>query len=289
MPINQIISGVNQSIDALNKANPLSQSAQEQFKSDGFLLPASFNADGSGLPSSKVPAYRNSQLKRNIITWFVPEFGMVRMYVNPNSISYNHKKLISKDKTKGGYTLQYWGEELSQLNISGTTGGAGIEGINVLYEIYRAEQYAFDGTGLSLAANNASQPNLLNSLLGNSGDSQSLLGGIVGGVSGSVSSLLGMDSPNTALVANSINSLAQLAFTVEMYYNGWVYRGFFESMTINEKADNFLLEYNMIFNVTQRRGYRLNYFPWSKSAVDGPSMYTSPQSFSGNVTPGTNL
>lgn len=289
MPINQIISGVNQSIDALNKANPLSQSAQEQFKSDGFGLPASFSADGSGLPSSKVPAYRNSQLKRNIITWFVPEFGMVRMYVNPNSISYNHKKLISKDKTKGGYTLQYWGEELSQLNISGTTGGAGIEGINVLYEIYRAEQYAFDGTGLSLAANNASQPNLLNSLLGNSGDSQSLLGGIVGGVSGSVSSLLGMDSPNTALVANSINSLAQLAFTVEMYYNGWVYRGFFESMTINEKADNFLLEYNMIFNVTQRRGYRLNYFPWSKSATDGPSQYTSPQSFSGSVTPGTNL
>lgn len=289
MSISDIISGVNKSVNALNKANPLSQTSQEQFKSDGFLLPASFSADGNGLPSSKVPSYRSSQLKRNIITWFVPEFGMVRMYVNPNSISYSHKKLISKDRTKGGYSLQYWGEELSQLNISGTTGGAGIEGINVLYEIYRAEQYAFDGTGLSLAANNASQPNLLNSLLGNSGDSSSLLGGIVGGVSGAVSSLLGMDSPNTALVANSINSLAQLAFTVEMYYNGCVYRGFFESMTINEKADNFLLEYNMIFNVTQRRGYRLNYFPWSKSAVDGPSQYTSPQSFSGSVTPGTNL
>lgn len=289
MSINDIISGVNQSIDALNQANPLSESAQNQFKSDGFSLPATFSADGNGLPSSKVPSYRDSQLKRNIITWFVPEFGIVRMYVNPNSISYNHKKLISKDRTKGGYTLQYWGEELSQLNISGTTGGAGIEGINVLYEIYRAEQYAFDGTGLALAANNASQPNLLNSLLGTSGDSSNLIGEITGGVSGSISSLLGLSSPNTALVANSINSLAQLAFTVEMYYNGWVYRGFFESMTINERADNFLLEYNMIFNVTQRRGYRLNYFPWSKSAIDGPSLYTSPQSFSGNVTPGTNL
>jgi|WetSurMetagenome_2_1015567.scaffolds.fasta_scaffold210990_2 hypothetical protein len=289
MAISDIINGVNQTIDSLNKSNPLSQSQQEQFKADGFALPASFSADGTGLPSSKVPSYRNSQLKRNIITWFVPEFGIVRMYVNPNSISYNHKKLISKDRTKGGYTLQYWGEELSQLNISGTTGGAGIEGINVLYEIYRAEQYAFDGTALSLAANNASQPNLLNSLTGTSGDSSSLLGGIVGGVSGSVSSLLGLDSPNTSLVANNINSLAQLAFTVEMYYNGWVYRGFFDSMTINERADNFLLEYNMIFNVTQRRGYRMNYFPWSKSAIDGPSQYTSPQSFSGSVTPGTNL
>lgn len=289
MAIGDLISSINKTVDSLNKANPLSQNQQDQFKSDGFLLPASFSADGTGLPSSKVPAYRNSQLKRNIITWFVPEFGIVRMYVNPNSISYNHKKLISKDRTKGGYTLQYWGEELSQLNISGTTGGAGIEGINVLYEIYRAEQYAFDGTGLSLAANNASTPNLLNSLTGTSSDSSGLLGGIVGGVSGSISSLLGIDSPNTGLVANSINSLAQLAFTVEMYYNGWVYRGYFESMTINERADNFLLEYNMIFNVTQRRGYRLNYFPWSKSAVDGPSQYTSPQSFSGNITPGTNL
>ena len=289
MAISDIISGVNQSIDALNRTNPLSQTAQNQFKADGFALPASFSADGTGLPSSKVPSYRDSQLKRNIITWFVPEFGIVRMYVNPSSISYIHKKAIDKARTKGGYTLQYWGEELSQLNISGTTGGAGIEGINVLYEIYRAEQYAFDGTGLSLAANNASQPNLLNSLIGNTGDSPSLLGGIVGGVSGSISTLLGQDSPNTALAANSINSLAQLAFTVEMYYNGWVYRGFFENMTINEKADSFLLEYNMVFTVTQRRGYRLNYFPWSKSAVDGPSQYTSPQSFSGSVTPGTNL
>src|SRR5579885_1023285 len=146
MSFSDIVSGVSDAVDALNGVNPLSQSQLNQFKSDGFLLPATFSADGTGLPSSKVPAYRNSQLKRNIITWFVPEFGIVRMYVNPSSISYVHKKLITKDRTKGGYTLQYWGEELSQLNIVGTTGGAGVEGINVLYEIYRAEQYAFDAT-----------------------------------------------------------------------------------------------------------------------------------------------
>ena len=286
MGFSDIVSGVSDAVDFLNGINPLSQSQQDQFRSDGFLLPATFSADGTGLPSSKVTSYRDSQLKRNIITWFVPEFGIVRMYVNPNSISYNHRKLIAKDRTKGGYTLQYWGEELSQLTISGTTGGAGVEGINVLYEIYRAEQYAFDGTGLSLAANNANQPSLLNSILGTGGDTSSLLGGTVGGAIGSVGSLLGLSSPNTSLVAGTINSLAQLAFTVEMYYNGWVYRGFFESMTINERADNFLMEYNMVFNVTQRRGYRMNYFPWSKSAIDGPSQYTSPLSFSGSVTPG---
>ena len=95
-----------------------------------------------------------------------------------------------------------------------------------------------------------------------------------------------MDSPNNNLTAKNIPSLAQLAFTVEMYYNGWVYRGFFENMTINERANDFLMEYQISFVATQRRGYRMNYFPWTHSAKDGPSQYTSPQSFSGNVQSG---
>ena len=275
MAFDDILQGVNSAVNFLNGT-----AATDPVLSDGFTVPATFSADGTGLPYSKVPTYRDSQLRRNIITWFVPEFGIVRMYVNPAAITYSHKKLITKDRTKGGFTLQYWGEDLSSLNISGTTGAAGVEGINVLYEIYRAEQYAFDGMGLSLAANNAATPSLLDSLLGSS-SSSSLLGDAVG----SIGSLFGADTGD-ALVSNSINSLAQLAFTVEMFYNGWVYRGFFENMTINEKADSFLMEYQMTFTVTQRRGYRMNYFPWAKSASNGPSQYASPQSFSGSVTPG---
>jgi len=280
MGFDDLLNGVNDAVDFLN--GEVNGSSTDSFKSDGFLLPATFSADGNGLPYNKVPTYRDGTLRRNIITWFVPEFGIVRMYVNPASISYNHKKLITKDRTKGGYTLQYWGEDLSTLNISGTTGASGVEGINVLYEIYRAEQYAFDAVGLSLAANNAASTNILSSLLGSAGS----VGDLLGDAAGAVGSLLGMDSPNTSLVANSINSLAQLAFTVEMYYNGWVYRGFFENMTINERADNFLMEYQMTFTVTQRRGYRMNYFPWSKSASNGPSQYTSPYSFSGSTSIG---
>jgi hypothetical protein len=283
MSITDIVNGANDAINFLNDS--VNGDPTAEFKSDGFLLPATFSSDGTGLPFSKVPTYKEGTLRRNIITWFVPEFGIVRMYVNPAAITYNHKKLISKDRTKGGYTLQYWGEDLSSLNISGTTGGAGVEGINVLYEIYRAEQYAFDPVGLTLAASNAATPVDLSSLLGGLGGLTDLLGG-ASSVGGSLGSLMGIDSPNTALVANSINSLAQLAFTVEMYYNGWVYRGFFESMTINERADNFLMEYQMTFTVTQRRGYRMNYFPWSKSASNGPSQYTSPYSFSGSVSVG---
>lgn len=263
------IDKLNSALD-LSNANPLTQNSQEQFKSNGFLLPATFSADGNGLPYSKVPSHKPSQLRRNIITWFIPEFGIVRMYVNPSSISYNHKKIIQKEKTKGGYTLQYWGEELTTLNINGTTGSSGIEGINVLYEIYRAEQYAFDGVGLSLAAYNSNNGDIISNKIA---DSSPVTAALLNGITGS--------NANTNFANKNIPSLAQLAFTVEMYYNGWVYRGYFDSMTINEKANDFLIDYQMTFIATQRRGYRVNYFPWSRSAKDGPSQYQSATSFSG--------
>lgn len=279
MALSDLINGVNSAQKFLNQNNPLTQGS---VKSDGFQIPATYSSDGNGLPYSKVNSGRTAQLKRNIITWFVPEFGVVRMYVNPSSITYVDKKLITKDRTKGGYTLQYWGEELTTINIVGTTGSSGIEGINMLHEIYRAEQYAFDAVGLSLAANNASTDiagNIGNALVG-AGN------GLIGGLGTVAGGILGLDSPNNNLSPKNIPSLAQLAFTVEMFYNGWVYRGFFENMTVNERADNFLLEYNMTFVATQRRGYRVNYFPWSKSPAGGPSAYTTPNSNSGLISNG---
>lgn len=282
------VGGLNAAQNFLNQNNPLTAGQRDSFRNNGFLLPPTYSADGNGLPYSKVRGEKQGQLKRNIITWFVPQFGIVRMYVNPSAITYSHKKIIDKARTKGGYTLQYWGEELTTINISGTTGSSGVEGINMLYEIYRAEQLAFDSVGLTLAANNFNNDlsrNLLNgvgSLFGGS------FGSTVGpGGSSPASALLGgifgLDSPNNNLSPKNIPSLAQLAFSVEMYYNGWVYRGFFDSMTINERADNFLIEYQMVFMATQRRGYRVNYFPWSRSAADGPSQYGTPNSY--NSTP----
>lgn len=289
--LDDAIKTIDQAQQALNNNTPLSQ---ESLLSDGFGLPASFSADGNGLPYNKVPNNRSSQMKRNIVTWFIPEFGIVRMYVNPSSISYNHKKLITKDRTKGGFNLQYWGEDLTTLNINGTTGSSGVEGINVLYEIYRAEQYAFDGIGLTLAANNAAADIANNIVQGAGGALGNAINGLFGGSTNSptaaatgagiLGGILGLDSPNNNLSAKNIPSLAQLAFTVEMYYNGWVYRGFFENMTINERADNFLMDYQLTFVATQKRGYRANRFGWEKSAKEGPSQYTTPNSFSGQVS-----
>ena len=272
-----LLSSLNSAQNFLNQNNPLTADQRAQFTSDGFLLPQAYNADGNGLPYSQVPTNAPSQPRRNIITWFVPQIGMAKMFINPNNITYTYNKLISQVPTKGGYTLQYWGEKLTEITIAGTTGSSGIEGINMLYEIYRSEQLSFDGVGLTLAASNASA-DLATKGIG-------LLGNEIGGATGAVAEgllggILGVDSPNNnALAAKNITSLAQLAFTIEMYYNGWVHRGYFSSMTVNERADNFLFDYNMHFVSTQRRGYRTNYFPWSHSPASGPSQTNSPMSF----------
>lgn len=263
--------------------------------SQGFSLPANYSADGNGLPYTKMPNNQSGKIKRNSILWFIPEFGTVTMYINPQQISYAYKKVISKDRTKGGYSLQYWGEELPVLSINGTTGSSGIEGINVIEQIYRAEQYAFDGVGLTLAATNSNTAaSLAGSIVSAAGSTLGAsVGGLFGATGGSVgaaigdgllSGILGVDSPNSGLAQKNFPSLAQLAFTVEMYYDGIVYRGFFESMTVTESATDFNLSYQISFAVTQTRGYRRNYLPFHRSAKDGASQYGTPYSYSGKIT-----
>jgi hypothetical protein len=289
--LNSTTAGVSGVQASLNSNNPITQAQQASYQAGGFLANATPSADGNGLPFSKITANIPAQLQRNIITWFVPQFGTVRMFINPQNITYSHKKLISKEVTKGGFTLQYWGEDLSTLNIQGTTGSSGIEGINALYEIYRSEQLSFDAVGLTLAANNASADVANNLVQGLGGALGQAIGGnnltAQAGGAGLLGGVLGLDSPNNMLSARNIPSLASLAFAVEMYYNGWVYRGYFNSMTVTERADNFLLDYTMEFVATQRRGYRTNYFPWSESPTSGPSSYNTPDSFSGVLTNNT--
>jgi hypothetical protein len=271
--------------DAQNFLNKNQSQPPGTQNNDGFTVPPTYSADGNGLPYNNVPSQKRGQLKRNIITWFVPQFGIVRMYINPQSISFKNTKVIDHQRTKGGYTVQYWGEDLTQIAINGNTGSAGIEGINVLYQLYRAEQYAFDSVGLTLAANNVNNDlshNLVNgvaSMFGGSATTQAGVSGLLGGV-------LGIDSPNNTLSAKNIPSLAQLAATVEMYYNGQVYRGYFKDMAVNEHANNFLIDYTINFVATQVRGYRTNYFPWTRSAKDGPSRYDTDTSFNVNKSNG---
>lgn len=279
-------------IDDLNDtSNALSGSAQQivsnkDFDAEGFVVSSGTpNADGSGLPSGKISKGRHpATFTRRIVHWFVPEFGVVKMYINPQTITYNFRKLTNRVPTKGGYVIQYWGEELPTLSIVGMTGSSGVEGLNVLYEVYRAEQYAFDSLGLTMAANSAVSG--AQSLLDSAGDAlfgkDSIGGDIASTVTGG---LLGVDPTAGLPVPSNVPTLASLALGVEMFYDGWVFRGYFESMVFTESATDIgNFNYTMNFVVTQRRGYRVNYMPWHRSAIDGPSNNSIsgvPMTFSG--------
>lgn len=252
----------------------------DEINNQGFTVPNAPAADGIGLPFTQIPPGVSAAqpVRRHLINWLIPQMGLVTMYVNPENISYSFNKIIRPSMTKGGYTVQYWGEDLIKINMSGTTGSSGIEGINVLYEVYRSEQYTFDSVGLSLASGNAAS-NAAGGILGTAASITSAglgavgggLGGLIGGETGSaigsslIQGLFGMDNN---LAPRNIPSLAQSALTVEMYYNGWVYRGYFDNMNIRESTD-LLFNYTINFTATQRRGYRTNFLPWHKSPAQG--------------------
>jgi len=66
-------------------------------------------------------------------------------------------------------------------------------------------------------------------------------------------------------------TLADMAFRIEMFYAGEVYRGFFNDFTVEESADNLgFFNYTINFTVTQKRGFRQNFLAWQRSANDGP-------------------
>jgi hypothetical protein len=239
----------------------------QSFQQDGFIVPPIPTADGSGLPSSKIPALRQASPRRDIGHWFVPEVGVINMYINPQKIDYGYKKLITQERTKGGYIIAYWGEQLTTLNISGHTGSSGVEGLNVLLEIYRAEQYLFDSLALTMAADTSitGLNDIVDSALGN-------LGGFASSLTSGTLGVLGLDPASQNILPQNVPSLSSLALGIEFYYGGWIWRGYFDSFTFHESVDRLgLWDYEIQFVATQRRGYRLNQQSWQRSAISGPS------------------
>lgn len=254
--------------------------------SNGFAADQAPSQSGFGTRQGRIVNNRPAVNARNIMHWLIPEQPIVQMYINPQNVTYSYKKSISSQRTKGGFVLQYWGEDLTTLRLTGTTGTSGIEGINVLYDVYRSEQLAYDPYALFLAAQQ-DQDSLtgLGSVIGGvvGGD----LGSLIGGAAGSLlSGGINAANPNPT---RPIPSLAQLAFTVELYWSGEVFRGFFQNFTVTESADNLgMFNYDIEFTVTQKRGFRQNFLGWHRSATSGPSnsnpQYGTPHSFGALVT-----
>lgn len=243
----------------------------------GFQAPIVPSTSGLATRQGRVQSNRTAVNQRKLIHWLVPEGPIVQMYMNPQNIRYQYKKTITPQRTKGGYSIQYWGEELTSLAISGTTGTSGIEGINVLHDVYRNEQLAYDPYALYLASKNDLESRgaeISDLVTGNFGDFAEGL------VSGAADLLPGANvQPPT---------LASLAFTVEMYWSGSVFRGYFEDFNITESVDNLgMFNYDFNFKVTQQRGMRLNFLPHHRSATAGPSSLDNPHSY-GSMVAGVN-
>ncbi len=225
-----------------------------------------------------IPVTEASYGKRRMMKWLVPERGIVDMYINPQSLQITHNKKINPERTKGGFVVQYWGEELIEISISGTTGSSGIEGINVLYDIYRAEQVAFDVIALEEAKKQLEEEFDLAGIVQGLGD-------ILNSVENFVDNFANENNGTNLYIP--VPTLAYYATSVEMYFQGEIYRGFFTNFSVTESAGKVgLFSYQMNFKATQRRGYRRNFMPWHHTALAGPSDHdTVPYTFNAKLMP----
>jgi hypothetical protein len=206
---------------------------------------------------------------------------IVPVYLNPQSFQIQETKIINENLTKGGYIIQYWGEELPVIQASGTTGSSGIEGINILRDIYRNEQIQFKNLlgarAEELAAlaqssieDTSLEFNTTNVLL------DVVTGGafstIVDGVSSTIEAITNAATGVTAGAPRQetlIPSLAAFAISIDLYFHGEKFRGYFKSFSVDESAQTpGHFDYSFTFNVVRRTGKRTNFMPWHRSATD---------------------
>jgi hypothetical protein len=242
---------------------------------------------------------------RKLIQWNIPNKGLVEMYINPQSLSITERKLMKETRTKGGYVVQYWGEALPEIDIAGTTGSGGVEGINVLRDIYRQEQIGFADVISQL--NSGFLGNVFQTTLNSI---QSLVNNpLTNAITSTVSALSNPDQffsdvvstvGNVANVFDTIGksisadqqlipTLGALALSVELLYDGVTFRGYFKEFRVDEKSDEMgLFRYSMKFTVTRRVGLRKNGFPWQRTVDAGPANSdVIPLSFGGLSIPTT--
>lgn len=263
--------------------------------------------DGKLVSVGQEPGLAYGTFKRKLISWNIPNKGLVEMYINPSNLNIKDSKVIKSIRTKGGYVIQYWGEELPELTISGTTGSSGIEGMNVLHDVYRSEQLTLQQATNELTTNGVissiqslisgftsitnnfnletslSVGNVLSSASGivdpitseaisvaskTISDPSSFKNNVVSSLNNIANILDSFGQPNN--VSTLTPTLAALATSVELWYDGWVFRGFFRDFEFSESSDEQgLYRYVIRFTVTRRSGVRYNSFPWHRSVQGG--------------------
>jgi hypothetical protein len=217
-----------------------------------------------------------------------------QLYLNPQSINMRDQKLVQKQLTKGGYVVQYWGEELTTIDIQGTTGSAGIEGINILKDIYRHEQLHYrtvlanrqrELAQAAALAQAEAEEQIYDATVGGFllGAADTLTGGAVSksvkGVANSIDIMFGTSLGDGAggkgKAFKAVPTLAAFATNIDMYYQGEFFRGYFTNFGVTESAQepgHFTYTFNFV--VTRRTGKRVNFMPWHRTAtsIDGETL-----------------
>lgn len=211
---------------------------------------------------------RVGEFVREVVTWRTPHLGYVAMYINPQEIRIEDRKQITAERTKGGFVIQYAGEELTRISINGTTGSSGIEGINILESIYRSEQEAFEGVAIALEEMLSNIQ--LNTLTSNLLDASPLAELNIFQVANDAFRNFGRPQP----------TLASLAANLDMFFQGVLYRGYFESFSVTESASEpGWFNYSMVFMAYAKQGKRRNFMPWHRQPINPANVDANPLSF----------
>jgi len=208
--------------------------------------------------------------------------AIIPFYINPENVKFQDNKLIQKTLTKGGFSIQYWGEDLTMLQASGTTGSGGIEAAYLLRDVYRHEQLQMNKIVLQrladaqAATNEASQnsdtpPDTLFGVV------DELTGGAVSQIVDGTASVIGAvtDAFNGETSTESIEKVvltptpAAFATSIDLHFGGEKYRGYFENFLITENSQSpGIINYQFSFVITRRWGTRRNYMPWHRNPVN---------------------
>lgn len=239
-------------------------------------------------------------------------FARKQLYINPNNIQYRESKVIQDTLTKGGYVVQYFGEQLPTLSVNGTTGSSGIEGINILRDIYKHEQIQFrillaerqrKIAEATLKATEEAELMLNQKRNTTEGTWSNIADLVTGGAYTNLYEGLKsaieiiaepfQDRPDLDKSAFKASpTLAALATNIDMYYQGEFYKGFFTNFNVTENTSSLgLFDYTFEYKVTKVTGKRLNFMPWHRNplSADGETEMSQRNSISKGTDGAYNL
>lgn len=161
------------------------------------------------------------------------------MYVNPQSLSHQFRKKITRQKTLAGWAEFHWGDELIGLSAEGVTGAflnqetwriesAVNRGNTVAWKAFKSLLELYKNNGVVWTTGNASD-----------------------GIKGNL--LQGDEEPIANGVFQPVGYAAKVG-ELQLIYDHFVYSGYFESFEFSENADSpYMLTFNFSFKAYNRK------------------------------------